>query len=206
MGGESLVVTFDPHPRLMLDPECGMRLLTSTEEKCRLLSETGIDNLLIIPFDHAFSRTAPADFIRLLVERVGVRSLVVGYDHHFGCDKQGNSDLLEQLKGEWGLRVTEVAEQIPTNEHVSSTVIRHLIEKGELAHAARLLGRNYLLHAHVSSSGSVHAIEPHKLLPADGLYRVKVGEKEYNLNLVNGNMQLECYKKVADNYFMEFIK
>ena len=111
IGGESLVITFEPHPRLALDPECGMKLLSPGEEKRRLLDQAGIDHLLIIPFDRAFSRMTPSDFLHLLVEQIGVRSLVVGYDHRFGCDKSGSHALLERLKGELGLDVTEVAER-----------------------------------------------------------------------------------------------
>ncbi len=206
IGGESLVITFEPHPRLALDPECGMKLLSPGEEKRRLLDQAGIDHLLIIPFDRAFSRMTPSDFLHLLVEQIGVRSLVVGYDHRFGCDKSGSHALLERLKGELGLDVTEVAEREVESEHVSSTVVRRLIEQGEVAHAARLLGHPYLLHGEVKASGEVTPCDSHKLLPAKGEYRVRIEEQEATLRIQEGEMQLTDCKIVAGVYFIEFIK
>lgn len=206
LGGESLVITFDPHPRLALDPACGMRLLSSTKEKELLLSREGIDHLLIIPFDRAFSRLAPAEFLRLLVERVGVKSLVVGYDHRFGRDKSGGRDLLEELKEELGLEVVEVPEQEMESEHVSSTVVRRLIQQGEMAHAARLLGHNYLMHATISLSGEVHSTERHKLLPPQGEYGILIEEKEYRLHIAEDKMYAPNFKGEEKDYIIEFIK
>ena len=172
IGGQSLVITFSPHPRLALDPMCEMRLLTSTEEKSRLIEEEGIDYLLVIPFDRPFSRTEPAEFIRLLVEQLGVESLVVGYDHRFGHNKSGGKELLAELQQAGRLSITEVPEQEVNQEHLSSTAIRRLIEKGEMLHAARLLGTGYRLDGDLNEEGIFTPCEPHKLLPPAGSYRV----------------------------------
>lgn len=204
--GESMVITFDPHPRLALDPKCDMRLLSTTAEKCRLLEREGIDHLVIIPFDLAFSRTSPTEFLRIMTQRIGVRSLVVGYDHRFGRDKAGSHDLLEELKGELGLRVVEVPEQEIEYEHVSSTVVRRLISGGDVAHASRLLGYPYLLHAQIDPAGRVMAADPHKLLPADGVYRIRVEACEARLEIKNKKMQLKDYQPIAGSYFIEFIQ
>lgn len=170
IGAESVVFTFDPHPRLALDPECEMRLLTSLDEKIRLIEAEGIDHLVILPFDRAFSRTAPEEFVRLLVERAHVECLVIGYDHRFGRDKSGGMDLLQQLGS---LRVIEVAEQEMESEHLSSTAVRRLIEQGEVAHAARLLGHPYRLSARRSTAESWQSSDPWKMLPKVGAYPVK---------------------------------
>lgn len=205
VGGESLVVTFDPHPRLALDPSCGMQLLTSTDEKCRLMERAGIENLLIIPFDHAFSRMAPADFLRLLVEKVGVRTLVVGYDHRFGRDKSGSHELLEQQKEALGLNVIEVAEQEVGGEHVSSTVVRRLIESGEMAHAARLLGERYLLIARADAEGIINP-PCHKLLPQKGHYEVLIGSERHRLSCEEQTIRLEPAPTHSEELVIEFEK
>lgn len=205
LGIESLVVTFDPHPRLALDPACGMELLTSTNEKSLLIERAGIENLLIIHFDHTFSRLAPSDFLRLLVERVGVRSLVVGYDHRFGRDKSGSHELLERLKGELGLRVVEVAEQEVAGEHVSSTVVRRLILKGEVEHAARLLGHRYLLITEADPKG-ILTPPAHKLLPKAGSYEVLIGGEPFRLISDGQHICLHPTPTVSGPLVIEFEK
>ena len=161
-GGESLVVTFSPHPRLLLEKEPDLKLLTSPEEKFHLLEQLGIDNLVVIPFDRAFSRLSPQEFIRMLVREAGVSTLVIGYD------------LLLQLQEQYRLRIIEVAEQELEHEHLSSSAIRRLVERGETEHAARLLGSPYLLMAERRPDGGLIPCDRHKLLPAPGDYRVRV--------------------------------
>ena len=108
-GGESVVLTFEPHPRVTLGRADGLRLLTSLEEKIYLLGQQGIDNLIVIPFDKAFSALAPDTFIRdYLVGRIGAETLVVGFNHRFGRDKQGSYDYLGSHG--FGLEVVEVGE------------------------------------------------------------------------------------------------
>lgn len=167
---ESMVITFDPHPRLVLEKESSLQILSTTREKIALLEAMGVESLLIIPFDRAFSQLPPEHFIRLLIEQANVRSLVVGYDHRFGCDKAGNYNLLQEL----GINSIEVEEQQVVGEHLSSTAIRHVIERGEMAHAARLLGHPYLLAGELLPNGFIRPEEPRKLLPCAGVYNVEV--------------------------------
>jgi len=143
-GGESVVLTFEPHPRVTLGRADGLRLLTSLEEKIYLLGQQGIDNLIVIPFDKAFSALAPDTFIRdYLVGRIGAETLVVGFNHRFGRDKQGSYDYLGSHG--FGLEVVEVGECDVDAEKVSSTVIRRLVAQGDMARAARLLSHPYLV-------------------------------------------------------------
>ena len=122
----------------------GLRLLTSLEEKIYLLGQQGIDNLIVIPFDKAFSALAPDTFIRdYLVGRIGAETLVVGFNHRFGRDKQGSYDYLGSHG--FGLEVVEVGECDVDAEKVSSTVIRRLVAQGDMACAARLLSHPYLV-------------------------------------------------------------
>lgn len=173
-GGESVLFTFDPHPRLLLEKEPNLRLLTTLEEKCHLIEKAGIDHLVVLNFDRDFSLTSPRDFVRLLVERAGIETLIVGYDHRFGRDKAGSYELLQQLHSEYGLHVVQVAEQEAGHEHLSSTAIRRLIERGETEHAARLLGHRYLLAAEYIESGYLKLSDSHKLLPPAGNYAVRI--------------------------------
>ena len=146
VGGESIVLTFDPHPRVTLGTQERLRLLTSLEEKIYLLDRFGIDNLIVIPFDRAFSRIPSESFVKdYLIGKVGVKNLVVGFNHRFGHDKEGDYRLLNGLHDEFGFRVTEIEKQDVDAEKVSSTVIRRLIERGEMNKAARMLSHPYLL-------------------------------------------------------------
>ncbi len=170
-GGESIVVTFAPHPRIVLEERSDLRLLTTLDEKAYLLEQAGIDNLVVVPFTREFSRTSPADFIRRdLVGRLGIETLVMGYNHHFGRNKEGNYDSLRS-RSESALEVYEVGKYDVGGEKVSSTVIRSLIEHGEMAHAARILRHPYLLIADVREGG-VRIEDPYKLLPPPGEYPV----------------------------------
>lgn len=183
--GESLVVTFSPHPRLALDPMCDMQLLTSQGEKLHLLEQAGMDHVLVIPFDRTFSRTEPLDFIRMLVRRAGVKRLIVGYDHRFGCNQRGNFQALEQHQADLGLQVIRIEEQEVEHEHVSSTVIRRLISEGKMEHAGQLLGHPYLLEGELFTDGSYRIDEPHKLLPPEGNYAIRYGNTNAILRLSN---------------------
>lgn len=176
LGGESVLFTFDPHPRLALDPACDMRLLTTLDEKCYLIEKAGVDNLVIIPFDYRFSRTTPEEFVRLLVEKAHIECLVIGYDHHFGRDKQGGKELLKELGL---LRVIEIPElEMGAHNHLSSTVIRHLIgEEGNTDKATEYLGHPYILTLYRNRERWV--ADPHKLLPKAGKNYVGFGPDQY---------------------------
>lgn len=169
-GGESVVLTFEPHPRITLGQAEGLRLLTTFEEKCSLLERMGVDNLIVIPFDNAFSRVSPFDFIRnYLIGKVGARAMIVGYDHRFGRDNEGNQAFLDRQG--FLLRIVEVPECHVGGDKVSSTVIRRLIERGEIRQANKLLGHPYLLIGEVVSG--IVETDPLKLLPPPGAYEIR---------------------------------
>lgn len=191
--GESIVLTFDPHPRVTLGSAEGLGLLTSSEEKAWLLEREGIDNLIIIPFDRAFSRLEPDAFIRdYLIGMVGAETLVVGYNHRFGYGKEGDYDFLNRLHRECGFRVVRVAEYNADAEKVSSTVLRGLIERGELEHAARIMSHPYILIGE-AKEGMVRVAEPLKLLPPPGVYPVYANGREALLTIdAGGCMRILC--------------
>lgn len=136
-GGESVVVTFDPHPRMAMGRADGMRLLTTLEQKARLLERAGVDNLLVVRFDSAFRALSGMEFIeRYLLQAIGAEALIVGYDHRFGHDRMSG----EALAATGRIRVIEVAEEQVDGRHVSSTVIRRLLDEGRRSEAEELLG------------------------------------------------------------------
>jgi FAD synthase len=163
-GGESVVVTFGAHPRQVLDSgEEKLRLLTSPEEKARLLAAAGIDNLVVMPFDESVSRMSAEEFVRdVLVDRLGVRELVVGYNHRLGHDRGGDAAVLEALGLRYGFSVFRAPKFGGANagigdgadassdkgtdagtdgEKISSTAIRNAIARGDISAAEKMLGR-----------------------------------------------------------------
>lgn len=136
-GGESIVLTFDPHPRITLGRGEGLRLLTTLDEKIALLGELGVDNVIVIPFDRAFSALTGAEFVdRYLIGRVGAETLVAGYNHRFGHDRLD----CDTLAASGRLRIVKVEPCTVDGQRVSSTLIRRLLEEGKTAEAARLRG------------------------------------------------------------------
>lgn len=190
-GGESIVVTFSPHPRIVLEERTDLRLLTTLDEKACLLDRAGIDNLVVIPFTREFSRTSSDDFIqRDLVGKLGVETLVMGYNHHFGHNKEGDYGSLSSSERP-ELQLCKIGPFDINGEKVSSTVIRSLIEHGEMARAARMLQHPYLLIADLHD-GIVRIDDPYKLLPPQGEYAVTADGKAGRLFIpAEGSPQLD---------------
>ena len=133
-GGESIVLTFEPHPRITLGRGEGLRLLTTLDEKIALLGDLGVDNVIVIPFDRAFSALTGAEFVEeYLIEKVGAETLVAGYNHRFGHD-------CDALAATGPLKVVKVGPCTVDGVRVSSTLIRRLLEEGKTEEAARLRG------------------------------------------------------------------
>lgn len=141
--GTAVVVTFDPHPARVLRPERAPRLLTSTPHKLRIIRSLGIEQVLALPFTEAFAATEPESFIRELAATCDLREICVGHEWAFGKNRAGNLALLDRLGHELGFDEVGVAAVEIDGEVVSSTIIRAAIEAGDLAKAARLLGRPY---------------------------------------------------------------
>ena len=191
-GGESIVLTFDPHPRITLGKAEGLRLLSSIEEKLQLLEAEGIDNVIIIPFTLEFSQLSPTEFMRgLLVEKVGIKHLVVGYNHHFGHNKSGDFDFLTANGA--GLQVVRVDQHRVESDKVSSTVIRGVIDAGDMAQAARLLGHPYIIIGRITADRAVQYPEPeYKQLPPAGEYPIRANGEDCNLKInKDGSLQIK---------------
>ena len=184
LGGVSVVVTFAPHPLKVLAPERDFRLITTYAEKERLIAESGIDVLVIVPFSREFSDIPAEKFVRdILVGSIGMKSLVVGFDYVFGRNRKGNVNLLRKLGEEIGFSV-EVLDQVGNDETgFSSSMVREMISTGDVRGVVPLLGRYFSVGGEV-----VHGFHRGKqlgfptanieveedLLPKPGVYAVKV--------------------------------
>ncbi|MDY0040210.1 MAG: bifunctional riboflavin kinase/FAD synthetase [Desulforhabdus sp.] len=142
--GESVVMTFDPHPLEVLSSGNGPFFITDHERKLQLIENCEIDVTIVVPFSHVFARMTARDFVKnILVDRIGVKALVVGYDYKFGHGREGDIDFLRNLGREYGFRVEAVTGIKKDETVVSSTAIRQFIQKGQLREANALLGRPY---------------------------------------------------------------
>ncbi len=144
INGQSVVITFDPHPVKVMKPENGLPLITPIKQKLKLISDAGIDVIFCISFNKQFSDISAGDFVRkILVDRIGVREIVVGYDYTFGRGRQGDIRMLQDMGKEFEFNVHVIEPIHLDNTLVSSTYIRDLVLEGDLVEAKRLLGRDY---------------------------------------------------------------
>jgi riboflavin kinase/FMN adenylyltransferase len=194
VGGESVLLTFSPHPRIVLQPDVKLELLSSENEKIALLEHTGIDHLIIHPFTREFSRTQSLDFVReFLVNRIGVKHLVIGYDHHFGRNREGSFEHLREFGPIYGFQVEEITAFDIDQVNVSSTKIRKALADGQVELANSYLGAQYSISGIVIKgeqigrtigfpTANIECDSSHKLLPADGVYAGKlyVNGRSYN--------------------------
>ena len=144
LDGESVVVTFYPHPRQVLSHDSGIRFISTQQEKIHHLEALGIDNLVIIKFTKEFASTSSEDFIRnYIVKNIAPAVLIIGYDHHFGSGRTGDFEMLYELGNQYDFKVEKIQEQDIENMAVSSTKIRHFLENGDIRHANMLLGYEF---------------------------------------------------------------
>ena len=204
-GNRSLVVSFSPHPRVALGRTEGFSLLSSEQERAELIAQAGVDAMLLIDFDLAFSQLSFEQFVEsYLIKGVGMRELVVGYDHRLGHNA-GGFDSISALASSLDFKATLAREFSIGDEHISSTVIRDMIASGDMESAMRLLGRPYLFIGEEVSSGVLRSHEPLKLLPPKGEYialvngvecRVAVDEGCVLCTDVGGGVKIEFLKQI----------
>lgn len=206
-GGETVVMTFDPHPRLVLSPEHhGLKLLQTLDEKIVALEKEGIDHLLVIPFTKTFSELSSLEFIRdILVAKIQTKVLVIGYDHRFGKNREGAFEHLKTSSSQYGFEVEEIPEQDVDEVAISSTRIRKALEAGDVVLASKYLGTFYSITGEVMlgkqlgrtigyPTANIRVDDPNKLIPADGVYAVKV---VFN-NQTYGGMLNAGYRPTVD--------
>lgn len=184
-GGESVVFTLHPHPRKVLYGKEKTDLLNTLDEKAKLLEQFGIDKLIIYPFTKEFSKFTSCEFIRyILSEKLKTKHLIVGYDHHFGRDRQGSPELLQECTKNYGFMVERVEALKMNGLTVSSTKIRRALLAGEPEKAEQLLTYPYRINGTVTHgnkigrtmgfpTANIRPSEKEKLIPAEGVYAVK---------------------------------
>lgn len=200
--GETVVLTFFPHPRMVLYPENNdLRLINTIEERKVLLEEAGVDHLIIHPFSKEFSRLSSLDFVRnILVNQLDVSTLVIGYDHHFGKNREGSFEHLKEYSEIYDFTVEEIPAQEVQQVNISSTKIRNSLINGEINAANQFLGYPYTLNGTVVEgdkvgreigfpTANIKVDEWYKLVPANGVYAVKVrvNQQEFKGMLNIGN-------------------
>ncbi|NOS90661.1 MAG: bifunctional riboflavin kinase/FAD synthetase [Cyclobacteriaceae bacterium] len=186
-GGETVVITYWPHPRLLLKPEdTSLKLLNTFEEKAELLKEQGIQHLLRIPFTKEFSQLTSKEFISsILIDKIGTKKLVIGYDHRFGNNREGSFEQLKLSAPAYGFDVEEIARQDVDHVTVSSSKIRKALEEADLDTASHLLGRKYSMSGRVVKGDKLGRVLGYptanidldsrlKLIPSDGIYAVTI--------------------------------
>lgn len=191
--GETVVITFWPHPRLVLYPEENtLQVLNTFEEKAALLKEQGIQHLLRIPFTKEFSQISSQEFIdNILVQQIGTKKLVIGYDHRFGKNREGSFEQLKLNGPQYGFDVEEISRQDVDHVGVSSTKIRKALNEGDIQTATHFLGRPYSLSGRVIKgeklgrvlgfpTANVDVDSHYKLIPAEGIYAVTVQHAQAN--------------------------
>lgn len=188
--GETVVITFWPHPRLVLHPEEeNLKLLNTFEEKADLLKDQGIQHLIRIPFTKEFSQLTSEQFIKdILVKTIGTRKLVIGYDHHFGKNREGSFEQLKINGPRYGFEVEEIPRQEVDHVAVSSTKIRNALDEGDIGTANHFLGQAYRItgrvvpgdrigHALGYPTANIEIDTRYKLIPADGIYAVTINHE-----------------------------
>ena len=198
-GCRSFVITFEPHPRMVIQPNSDLKLLTTFEEKVEILEEMGIDNLLVIPFTKEFSQLTSEEFFRkFILDGIGIKKMVIGYDHHFGKGRDGDEQKIRELGALNNFEVQKT-EAVTINEIVvSSSKIRNALSEGEVKTAAQMLGRNYSFSGLVVvgdkrgrelgfPTANIQLENESKLIPKNGVYAVKVFLEE---RIFNGVMNI----------------
>lgn len=191
INGESILVTFWPHPRLIVSPnDDNLKLLSTIEEKTEILAQTGIDHLLILPFTREFSELSSEKYIEeILIEAIGTKTLVIGYDHRFGKNREGGIDYLIKNADRFKLKIEEISRQELDNITISSTKIRTAISNGDIKTANELLGRPYSFAGPVIKgrqlgrtigfpTANVSVQKGYKLIPQNGVYVTRISLRD----------------------------
>jgi riboflavin kinase / FMN adenylyltransferase len=208
--GESVLITFDPHPRSILFPEQkDLKVLSDKQEKIQLLKDAGVQNLIIIPFTKAFSEISSAEFVQqIIINKIKTKHLVIGYDHKFGKNREGSFEYLSAHAHEMGFKVEEISAQLINDNNISSSKIRKALEQGDLKTANEFLGYEYFILGSVVTgkqvgrtigfpTANIRINDQYKLIPGIGVYAVKV---LIGNNLYKGMLNIGYNPTVTDEH------
>lgn len=191
--GETVVVSFDPHPRTVIHPHIETKLIHTIEEKINRLERAGIDHFIIIPFNMEFARTSSLEFVRdILIRAIQTKFLVIGYDHQFGRNREGSIQDLEEYAMTYDFQIEQIPAQTFEDINISSTKIRKALEAGDIETANVYLGYDFLVSGNVIHGNKMgHALgyptanidlhSVNKMIPKLGVYavEVKIGDRKF---------------------------
>ena len=221
IGGESVLFTFFPHPRMVLYPEShGLKLLQTQEEKMAKLERVGVENCIVYPFTFDFSRLSAIEFVRdILVNKLHIKKLVIGYDHQFGKNREGNIAFLKEICEVYGFEVIEIPAQDIDAVNVSSTKIRNAILDGDIAKANEYLGEKFeltgtIVHGQAIGktigfpTANIQVNSDLKLIPGNGVYAVDVSLKNSHyfgmLNIGNRPTVNDSADRTIEVHILDF--
>lgn len=207
IGGESVLLTFDPHPRKLIYPDQKVDILTPLQYKLDLIKQSGIQHIVVVPFTKEFANLSAEEYVNdFLVKNFHPATIIIGYDHHFGHDRTGNIELLNTLKGKHGYKVIEIDAQLIEDATISSTKIRNALLEGKITEANTMLGRSYSVSASVIEGRKLGRtigyptanLQPEYLehiIPANGVYAVTV---QHDNNSYKGMLNIG-YRPTVDD-------
>lgn len=216
---ESVVLTFFPHPRMVLQKDIGIKLINSIDERIKLLEASGLDHLIIHPFTKAFSRLTAEEFVKdILVDQLKARKVIIGYDHRFGRNRNANIEDLKAFGTQYDFEVEEISKQDVDDVAVSSTKIRKALNEGDLTKANEYLGYPFMLNGIVSRgkglgkkfnypTANLKIEETYKLIPAKGVYvaRASINGKEvYGMMSIGTNPTVGGSDLTIETFFFDF--
>ncbi len=225
INGESVLITFHPHPRRVLYPETqgkDLLLINSQREKIELLRKAGLDNLIIINFTKEFAQTTSMEFVKnILLDKVNAKKIIVGFNHFYGHNKEGNYSQLHDMADEYGFEVEEIPEQDIQNETVSSTKIRKALHDGDIQRANAYLDHQYIIIGELTTGSqvcksiglptmSIFIDEDIKLIPPEGVYAVSLTSDDtyyrgmLNIRYSNSGFQLHHPELSIDMHLFDF--
>jgi len=218
-GKKSVVLTFFPHPRMVLQKEASIELINTIEERAKLLEKTGLDYSIIHPFSKEFSRTTALEFVRdFLVNQLNISKLIIGYDHHFGKNREGNIKQLTEYSQLYDFIVEEIPAQDIDDVSVSSTKIRRALHAGNLKTANNYLGYNFMINGVVVNgkqlggkigypTANIDVKESYKLIPKTGVYVVKSeidNETIYGMMNIGNRPTVDGKHQTIEVHFFDF--
>jgi riboflavin kinase / FMN adenylyltransferase len=216
---DSVLLTFFPHPRMVLQKDTDLKLINSISDKKQLLEAIGIDHFVVQPFTKEFSRLTALEYVRdLLVNQLNAKKIIIGYDHHFGRNRTANIENLREYGVTYGFEVEEIGARELDEVAISSTKIRKSLESGDITTANKYLGYPFMLNGTVERgkglgrtleypTANLKTDEPYKLIPKKGVYLVKAsidGSVIYGLTSIGTNPTVGGTEKTIETYFLDF--
>ena len=218
---DSVVLTFFPHPRMVLQQNVDIKLINTIEERTELLENTGLDHLVIHPFTHAFSRLTALEYVRdILVNSLKAKKIIIGYDHRFGRNRNADIEDLKEFGKTYNFEVEEISAKEIDDVAVSSTKIRKALNEGDIETANNYLGYNFMISGEVVKGKAIGRTinyptanlklkEKYKLVPKNGVYIVQStieGEKIFGITSIGTNPTVGGTEKTIETHFLNFNK